>query len=115
MTALVSRDGGRSFQAEKSEGRPPVVATLPYGFPTDRNARVGYSNPSNIFMREGWYYAFIFADGYRAQRRGNCLIRTRTLDDPSSWRAWDGKDFAATFVDPFRNEIEDVAAHVCAP
>ncbi|NIX78342.1 hypothetical protein [Microvirga terricola] len=114
ITALVSRDGGQSFQPLEVS-RPPVVATLPYGFPTDRNGRVGYANPSNIIEHEGWFYAFIFADGYKAQRRGNCLIRTKDLDDPFSWRAWNGTDFSAEFVDPFRQSVENPGAHVCAP
>src|SRR5690606_41417995 len=80
VTGLVSRDGGRSFRPE-GEGGPPVVATLPYDFPTDRKARVGYANPTNIIKRDGWYYAFIFADGYRAPQRGACLIRTKSLGD----------------------------------
>ncbi|KAB0266616.1 hypothetical protein [Microvirga brassicacearum] len=115
VTALVSEDGGRSFQAENRGGRPPVVATLPYPFPTDRDGRVGYANPTNIIERDGWYYAFIFADHYKAQRRGNCLIRTQNLADPSSWRAWDGEGFGASFIDPFRDSNADPEAHVCAP
>ncbi|CUA86956.1 hypothetical protein Ga0061061_10396 [Chelatococcus sambhunathii] len=114
VTGLVSRDGGRSFRPE-GEGGPPVVATLPYDFPTDRTARVGYANPTNIIKRDGWYYAFIFADGYRAQKRGACLIRTKNLSDPASWRAWNGRDFSARFVDPFRDEVTDADAHTCTP
>ncbi|MDJ1159978.1 hypothetical protein QNA08_17330 [Chelatococcus sp. SYSU_G07232] len=114
VTGLVSRDGGRTFRPE-GQGKPPVVATLPYAFPTDRDARVGYANPTNIIARDGFYYAFVFADGYRGQKRGNCLIRTRTLDDPSSWRAWNGADFSARFVDPFRDAVADTDAHTCTP
>lgn len=114
VTGLISRDGGRHF-VPAGEGRPPVVATLPYDYPTDRSARVGYANPTNIIERDGWYYAFVFADGYRDQRRGNCLIRTQTLDDPSSWRAWNGSDFTVRFVDPFREGERDAASHVCQP
>ena len=115
VTGLVSTDGGRSFLPAVNGGRPPVVATLPYSYPTDRTSRVGYANPTNIIERDGWYYAFMFADGYRGQKRGNCLIRTKTLEDPSSWRAWDGKDFSVRFVDPFRDAVQDPEAHVCAP
>jgi hypothetical protein len=115
VTGLVSNDGGRSFLPAGNGGRPPVVATLPYSYPTDRTSRVGYANPTNIIERDGWYYAFMFADGYRGQKRGNCLIRTKTLEDPSSWRAWDGKDFSVRFVDPFRDAVQDPEAHVCAP
>ncbi|MDP8919843.1 MAG: hypothetical protein M3O00_13325 [Pseudomonadota bacterium] len=115
VTGLISRDGGRSFQPADNKGRPPVVATLPYPFPTDRKSRVGYANPTNIIEHDGWFYAFMFADSYKAQGRGNCLIRTRTLADPSSWRAWDGKDFSVRFVDPFRDAVADPQAHLCAP
>ncbi len=115
VTGLVSQDGGRSFKPAANGGRPPVVATLPYPYPTDRKSRVGYANPTNIIQRDGWYYAFMFADGYRAQWRGNCLIRTQNLDDPSSWRAWNGRDFSVRFIDPFRDTAGDPEAHVCTP
>ncbi|MCB8821409.1 hypothetical protein [Microvirga rosea] len=114
ITGLVSHDGGRRFVPASSQV-PPMVATLPYTYPTDRNARVGYANPSNIIERGGWYYAFIFADGYREQRRGNCLIRTNNLDDPTSWRAWDGRDFSVSFIDPFRSRVDHTGQHVCQP
>jgi hypothetical protein len=84
-------------------------------FPTDRDARVGYANPTNIIERDGWYYVFVFADAYRAQRRGPCLLRTRTLDDPASWRAWDGSGFSVSFADPFRSPVADPSNHVCTP
>jgi hypothetical protein len=115
VTGLVSQDGGRSFRPADNGGRPPVVATLPYPYPVDRLARVGYANPTNIIEREGWFYAFMFADGYKAQARGNCLIRTKNLEDPTSWRAWNGRDFSVRFVDPFRDAVQDPEAHVCAP
>ncbi|MBM6594396.1 hypothetical protein [Microvirga pudoricolor] len=114
VTALVSRDGGRLFEPIKGD-RPPVVATLGYGFPTDRSARVGYSNPTNIIERDGWYYAFIFADAYRGQKRGNCLVRTQDLGDPASWRAWDGRAFTVSFTDPFQGERQPPLEHVCEP
>jgi hypothetical protein len=113
VTALVSTDGGRSFR--KAGNGPAVVATLPYAFPTDRDARVGYANPTNIIERDGWYYVLIFADAYRAQRRGPCLLRTRTLDDPNSWRAWDGEGFNVSFANPFRSAVADPSSHVCTP
>ncbi|WP_210483372.1 hypothetical protein [Microvirga antarctica] len=115
VTALVSHDGGRTFAAEQHKGQPPVVATLPYPFPTDRESRVGYANPTNIVARDGWYYAFVFADRYRDQARGNCLIRTQDLADPTAWRAWDGTAFSVTFIDPFRVGSADAANHVCTP
>ena len=115
VTALVSRDGGKSFVPEPGKGSGPMVANLPYPFPNDRKARVGYANPTNIIKRDGWYYAMVFADGYRDQKRGNCVLRTHDLSDPSSWRAWDGKDFTVQFIDPFRQQTADAKDHVCAP
>lgn len=113
VTGLVSVDGGRTFKPQ--EGGPAVIATLPYPFPADRPRRVGYANPTNIIELDGWYYAAVFADGYRAQERGVCVIRTRTLDDPASWRAWDGSGFDARFVNPFSQPVENPQAHVCEP
>lgn len=115
VTALVSRDGGKTFAPEKGSGATAMVANLPYPFPNDRKARVGYANPTNIIKRDGWYYAMVFADGYRDQKRGNCVLRTRDLSAPSSWRAFDGKDFAVEFIDPFRQQTADAKDHVCAP
>lgn len=114
VTALVSTDGGRSF-VPATTGRPPVVATLPYPYPTDRDTRVGYANPTNILALGGHYYAFVFADGYRAQKRGLCLLRNADPADPGGWRAWNGRDFSSRFVDPFRKRVTDPADHVCEP
>ncbi|MXN64361.1 hypothetical protein GR183_05550 [Stappia sp. GBMRC 2046] len=113
VTGLVSRDGGKTFKPQG--GGPAVVATLPYPYPTDRPRRVGYANPTNIIELDGWHYAAMFADRYRAQKRGVCIIRTRTLEDPASWRAWDGSGFNARFVNPFEGLVEDPEAHVCEP
>ena len=53
---------------------------------------------------------------YRAQRAGVCLMRTQNLDDPKSWRAWDGDGLQrARFIDPYRESGEPVTAHVCEP
>ena len=57
----------------------------------------------------------VFADAYREQRRGVCLIRTQTLEDPASWRAWDGGGFNVRFVDPFREDVGKPRDHVCQP
>ena len=117
VTGLISTDGGATFRPQ-GEG-DGVVAALAYPFPTDRTARVGYANPTNIIERDGWYYAMIFADRYRAQDRGVCVIRTQTLDDPSSWLAWDGAGFHTSLPGPFETStgesILDANLHVCRP
>lgn len=108
ITAAISRDGGRSFQ------RSGLVATPPYRYDGTLGRHVGYFNPSNIFEKDGWYYATVFATSWGAQRPGNCLLRTRDLGDPGSWRAWDGQAFTVSFVDPYRSS-EPPEQHVCTP
>ncbi len=113
LTLAVSTDGGRAFGA----GR--YVAGVPYRYRGDLGRRAGLFGPSNIVERDGWYYAMAFAEEIGAQKRGVCLMRTRDLGTPSSWRAWDGRDFAVRFVDPYvEGSAEsgiDPAAHACTP
>ncbi|PWC37737.1 hypothetical protein [Azospirillum sp. TSO35-2] len=113
ITAAVSTDGGASFHL----GAPPpnhTVATLPYPYGGDIGRRTGYFAPSNIVRRDGHWYAFVWAEGLAAQKRGACLLRTDTLADPQAWRAWDGKDFSVRFVrDAQAGGAPD--RHTCAP
>lgn len=112
ITFAVSRDGGATFM------RPPgdaVVMALPYRYEGEVGGRVGYFNPSNIVAHEGFYYALVFTTAYRDQQAGLCLIRTDRLEDPKSWRGWDGRGFSVRFVDPYRERVADPRAHVCAP
>jgi hypothetical protein len=76
---------------------------------------VGYFNPTNIIERDGFYYALFGASAYGAQKAGKCLVRTDRLDDPASWRAWDGSGFTVRFADPYREAVEDESRHVCEP
>ncbi len=108
VTAAVSDDGGRSFR------RTGLVATLPYRYDGTAGRPVGYFNPGPILERDGWFYTTLFATAWRDQPLGNCLIRTRDLADPTSWRAWDGQDFTVRFIDPYRSD-EAPAVHVCTP
>jgi hypothetical protein len=72
--------------------------------------------PSNIVRGrgDGFFYALAYRN-IRNETIGNCLIRTRNLADPSSWRAWSGgASFATSFVDPFGSNPSP-AAHLCIP
>lgn len=113
ITFAVSRDGGRSFAAPTPPGH--LVATLPRPYEPDLGRHVGYFNPTNIIERDGFYYAFFSATAHGAQKYGVCLMRTDRLDDPASWRAWDGSGFTVRFVDPYRAAVEDEARHACEP
>jgi hypothetical protein len=113
ITLAISTDGGLSFRA----ARPPphhLVASVPYPYIPDAGP-YGLFQPSNIVRRQdGYYYALIRAAPFRDQRAGSCLMRTRTLGDPSSWRAWDGSGFGVEFADPYLRPQEP-RRHVCQP
>jgi hypothetical protein len=73
----------------------------------------GFFNPSNIVERDGAWYTLIATTGGEGQKRGVCLFRSTNIEDPTSWRAFDGADFTLRAVDPYR---EDVAqAKPCQP
>ena len=41
------------------------------------------------------------------------MMRTNSLLDPSSWRAWGGSGYTVRFADPYTLEPGTEAAHVC--
>jgi len=112
ITLARSTDGGRSF----THAAPPrhLVASVPYRFEPDAGP-FGLFQPSNIVRgaEDGLYYALIHAEAFKAQRRGTCVIRTSRLDQPGSWRAWDGSGYNVGFADPYKSRGE--GGHLCAP
>lgn len=113
VTFARSDDGGIHFRQPAAPDH--LVATPPYPYRGDQGRRVGYFNPSNIVEHDGFYYVMVFAEQQGAQERGTCLLRTRDPGDPSSWRAWGGRDFDIAFADPYRTPGLDSARHVCTP
>ena len=99
--------------------RPPTAIGFVAGPATRYDGaagrRVGYFNPSNILERDGWLYAFVFAERDGAQRRGPCLMRRPVAGGAADWRAWDGASFRVRFADPYRDPVADPADHACAP
>jgi len=111
------------------------------------NPAMGYWAPSNIAQKDGWYYSLIHTFPHGVQTAttawgaanppiarnvsgctlpgapcgsANCVIRTRDLTDPRSWRAWGGADrgWNVTFADPYHEDPFapiDPVEHVCAP
>jgi hypothetical protein len=58
------------------------------------------------------------ANAQAQQGFGSCVMRTSNLDDPSSWRAWDGSGFNVQFVNPYTYQFtatDTPAQHVCKP
>lgn len=113
IVQVVSDDGGGGFRRD-GDGAG-LVAALPYRYAAGQRRRSGYFNPSNILRRGAHLYVFIFAEATGAQRRGACLLRRPLAGAAADWRAWDGADFTVRFADPYREDIADPAAHVCAP
>jgi hypothetical protein len=107
VVGLVSHDGGAHFTRP---GEGYLVAAPKGRYDPAPKRPVGYFSPSNILERDGFRYAFIFAEAYGDQRRGACLLRTATPESPSSWRAWDGKDFSVALAPEM-----GAAQGVCAP
>lgn len=101
ITYAVSTDGGRTFKAPR--GRR-LVAGVPYRYDPARGKRSGLFNPANIIRRGDHFYTMMSAAPQGAQAFGICLMRTDRLDDPASWRAWDGHGFSVRFIDPYREE-----------
>jgi hypothetical protein len=115
LTLAVSNNGGRSF---RHAHRPPrqLVASLPYRYKPD-SGPWGLFAPSNIIYRreDHHYYALMRAEEIGDQASGVCLMRTRHLSRPSSWRAWNGQSFSVKFIDPYRSRSRSPGAHVCQP
>ena len=41
------------------------------------------------------------------------MMRSNSLLDPSSWRAWDGKSYSKTFASPYGMPAGTEAEHIC--
>lgn len=93
VISAISRNGGRTFS--RAPGRSAAVAALPYPYDGRVGRRTGYFSPSNIIQWKGRLYAFVFAERYRGQRRGACLLRADPTEKDPVWRAWDGHRFTA--------------------
>ena len=115
VTLAVSRDGGRTF---RHAAPPPghLVASLPYTYQPDAGP-YGYFAPSNIVLNpdDGYHYAMMRTEKHGEQQYGTCVMRTRTLADPRSWRAWGGSGYDVRFADPYTERDVNPSDHVCAP
>jgi hypothetical protein len=114
ITLAVSTDSGASYHAAAA---PPdnLVASAPYLFEAGAGP-YGFFNPSNIIKdKDGYYYAYMREHFYRKGDTGAgiCVMRTKDLSDASSWRAWDGKDFTVSFINPYLKPDEAKSAPGC--
>jgi len=113
LTYAVSNDAGRTF----THPAPPaqLLGSLPYRYEPEMG-KTGLFGPSNIVHNEkdGYFYAMAYGvvrnDGSSGR---TCLFRTKTLNDPKSWRAWNGSTFDLKFHDPYRETIRNPEAESC--
>ncbi len=115
ITYAISTDGGRTFTQPQAPDH--LVAVLPYQWMPDAG-HLAIWQPSNIIKnpQDDYFYALVQIDNNpRGQSgfQGMCLMRTQTLDDPKSWRAWDGTGFSLPFIDPYRENVTSPAQQTC--
>jgi hypothetical protein len=104
VTYASSTDSGKSFTHVTAPGHVVAPAASVWDS-TGPPAPYGYFEPSNIVKNsDGFYYA-VFAAVPKGKSiytdRAICAMRTQTLADPTSWRAWDGTGFNLQMNDPY--------------
>lgn len=110
ITAVTSTDDGLSFQVQATPSElvaPPSVAWDPTN-PAARAEHHGNFNPSNIIAGpDGYYYSMFLSipNPNNVNDQGSCVMRTRTLADPTSWRAWGGSDFDVRMQNPYTGAV----------
>jgi hypothetical protein len=112
ITLAISTDGGATYVDHPA---PRLVATVPDRYVPGEGA-TGVFSPSNIVRNpaDGFYYTLAYVN-LRNSYIGNCLLRTKDLIDPSSWRAWSGgTSFTMTFNDPY-GDNPNPSQHLCIP
>ena len=110
LTASVSTDGGATFSP--SAGASDVIGSP--GVPYRHDAGLlAMWQPSNIVRHptDGHFYMLTQFDDRRDRSvQFTCLLRTETLEDPSSWRAWDGNGFDLSFASSAYDGSPEAAA-----
>jgi len=115
VTYAASTDGGHTFQmaaAPQNVVAPPTVQWTPPA-PGTTQPVYGSQEPTNIVhAADGYYYARfgVFPPPGQPYFGRMCVMRTQTLSDPASWRAWDGTAFELQMTDPYVGP----AAGLCA-
>ena len=118
LTLGVSTDGGATF-TDAAPAPDHLIATMPYTF-DDEGYATGLWQTSNLVDKgDGYRYMLVNIATTPDQEGAEfglgwiCAMRTDDVSDPSSWRYWDGEEFAGVFVDPYRNDADP--ENICAP
>ena len=113
INLAVSKNRGATY----THATPPnhLVAAAPYQYFKEEGP-YGIMSPSNIIKSplDGYYYALVQSQRFLANREGTCVMRTRNLADPKSWRAWKDGSFSMTWKNPYQViAMERAEPHVC--
>lgn len=104
---------------------PPqhLVISSPYTYEPNTCCRQGVPEPSNVIKSGSFYYMMFrlnlpddVTNAGPTQRQ--CIARTSNIDDPTSWRGWDGSGYTVTFVNPYTYPFTGTdtrESHLCSP
>ena len=115
LTYAVSTDGGKTY----SHGSAPLhrVANFPNKYDPDWMRSIWQPSAIVKSPKDGYYYVLIQYDehniDYSSNAQGMCVMRTQTLGDPASWRAWDGEAFNIRFINPYTETDANPNDHNC--
>jgi len=101
IIAASSKDSGKSFSVSTP---PEIVAGVPYRQEVEQGRHRGFFNPSNIVRAGQYWYMLTDTTGLGSQKPGLCLFRTADIQDPTSWRGYDGAGFTARGIDAYRQD-----------
>lgn len=109
ITYAVSTDGGHTFTKPLAPAHVVAAAPNVWTAPTPSTPLdgyyyfEGYRAPSNIVKGpDDYYYSLMDLTPVKGIADFRiCVMRTRALGDPSSWRAWDGTGFNLQMSSPY--------------
>lgn len=102
ITLAESSDGGRSYRQARSPRQ--LIAGAAYRY-RHGVGPVGVFAPSNLVRRKNYFYALVRVRD-PARPSGNCLIRSKDIARPLTWRAWSGERFDVDFSNPYRGRAK---------
>lgn len=111
MTYARSDDGGMTFQQPEPPGH--VVAGTPFRFDPERGFYGMPAGSSIVRGEDGHFYMAALQISPGGQDRWVCMLRTDNLEDPSSWRAWDGEGFHHEFPIPYLEDVPNPEDQLC--
>jgi hypothetical protein len=115
MSLAVSQDWGRTW----AHSAPPpsnLVAAVPYPYQPSGNVIFGWGDSGGITPHpsDGFFYVAVNNRmAFGLQSNGTCVMRSDSLLDPHSWRAWNGSAFSVPFVSAYASPPVDAREHIC--